>query len=576
MPVNRNALIRYKTIDKCLQNRYRKWTLEDLIDACSDALYEYEGIDKGVSRRSVQADIQMMRSDKLGYNAPIVVVDKKYYAYEDPHYSITNIPLTDQDLGKLGEAVEFLKQFQGFSHFRELDTMVQKLEDHIYAHKTHSAPVIDFEKNDHLKGLEYLDRLYQAIIHRKAILISYQSFKARQVSTFNFHPHLLKEFKNRWFVIGPREKEESMMVLALDRIAGIQESRMHYREQFDFNPATYFRDVIGVSVNPGVPPERVLLFVNHRHAPYVLTKPLHHSQRLVEKNGYGVVISLDVQLNFELEKEILGFGEAMRVLAPERLKRTLQERISEAMELYQSQLDESGLTNTQFKLRRTGSAILQRVYTGREVRRMLSLLHNYMNEQAGDMHARRNILTELPILQNTLFNQNLLRIVRMIDPAAFLVNATYFDKSAQANWQVNWHQDQTIAVKEKTNSKGYSGWTRKKGYYSVIPPLEVLQNMFTLRIHLDDTGESNGALRIVHGSHNKRLSDEEIRLITTNSMPVTCTIPSGGVHIMRPLLLHTSAKSDPPKRRRVLHLEFASLPLPGKTEWAFAISLPKE
>ena len=83
MPVNRNALIRYKTIDNCLRNPYRRWTLEDLVDACSDALYEYEGIDKGISKRAVQMDIQMMRSEKLGYNAPIVVYENKYYKYGD-------------------------------------------------------------------------------------------------------------------------------------------------------------------------------------------------------------------------------------------------------------------------------------------------------------------------------------------------------------------------------------------------------------------------------------------------------------------------------------------------------------
>lgn len=98
MPANRNALIRYKTIDNCLRNKYRRWTLEDLIDACSDALYEYEGITKGISRRTIQMDIQMMRSEKLGYNAPIVVYDNKYYRYEDEEYSITNTPLSEQDL----------------------------------------------------------------------------------------------------------------------------------------------------------------------------------------------------------------------------------------------------------------------------------------------------------------------------------------------------------------------------------------------------------------------------------------------------------------------------------------------
>ena len=166
MAVNKNALIRYKTIDKCLQNRYREWTLDDLINACSDALYEYEGKDTYVSKRTVQLDIQMMRSDKLGYNAPIVVYNRKFYTYEDENYSITNIPLSDHDLGKLSESVAFLKQFQGFSHFKELDGMVQKLEAHVYAQKTHQKSVIDFEKNDNLKGLDFLDQLYQAIINK--------------------------------------------------------------------------------------------------------------------------------------------------------------------------------------------------------------------------------------------------------------------------------------------------------------------------------------------------------------------------------------------------------------------------
>lgn len=98
MSLNKNALIRYKTIDKCLQNHYRNWTLEDLIDACSDALYELEGHDVNVSKRTVQLDIQMMRSDKLGYNAPIEVYDKKFYRYSEPDFSITDIPLTENDM----------------------------------------------------------------------------------------------------------------------------------------------------------------------------------------------------------------------------------------------------------------------------------------------------------------------------------------------------------------------------------------------------------------------------------------------------------------------------------------------
>ena len=108
MPANKNALIRYKTIDNCLRNRYRRWTLDNLVDACCEALYDMEGITKGVCTRTVQMDIQIMRSDKLGYNAPIEVYDKIYYRYADPNYSITEMPLSMDDCKLIKEAIALL------------------------------------------------------------------------------------------------------------------------------------------------------------------------------------------------------------------------------------------------------------------------------------------------------------------------------------------------------------------------------------------------------------------------------------------------------------------------------------
>ena len=113
MPANKNALIRYKTIDRCLRNRFRRWTIEDLVDAVSDALYDMEGIRKGISLRTVQNDIQIMRSDKLGYNAPIEVYDQKYYRYSDPDYSINEMPLKAEDLKLIIKAVEMLEKVEG-------------------------------------------------------------------------------------------------------------------------------------------------------------------------------------------------------------------------------------------------------------------------------------------------------------------------------------------------------------------------------------------------------------------------------------------------------------------------------
>lgn len=109
MPANKNALIRYKTIDNCLKNKYRKWTLDDLVEACCDALYDMEGIKKGVCARTVQMDIQIMRSDKLGYYAPIEVYDRIYYRYADPDYSITQNPLSMDDCELLKKAIMLLE-----------------------------------------------------------------------------------------------------------------------------------------------------------------------------------------------------------------------------------------------------------------------------------------------------------------------------------------------------------------------------------------------------------------------------------------------------------------------------------
>lgn len=128
MPVNKNALIRYKTIDKCLRNRYRRWTIEDLVDACSDALYEMEGIDKGVSMRTVQGDIQIMRSDKLGYNAPIEVYENKFYRYADPEYSINENPLNAEDYDLMEKAVCLIGEIPENETAKELKSVLSKLK----------------------------------------------------------------------------------------------------------------------------------------------------------------------------------------------------------------------------------------------------------------------------------------------------------------------------------------------------------------------------------------------------------------------------------------------------------------
>ncbi|MGN6439494.1 MAG: helix-turn-helix transcriptional regulator [Agriterribacter sp.] len=334
MPVNRNALIRYRTIDKCLQNRRRKWTIDDLIEACSDALYEYEGIDKPISMRTIRLDLNAMRSEQLGYNAPIIVVDKKYYTYEDPTYSITNIPLTTQDLNILQEVSNLLRQFKGFNHFNEVSEMISKLEDKIYSEQHHQSPVIDFEKNELLTGLEWLDQLYKFIIEQTTIAVTYQSFKAREPGELIIYPYLLKEYRNRWFLLGMHKKDKQLLTLALDRIQKVEPlPQERYREQLDFNAADYFKDIIGISRN-NQQPVTVLFWADHHQAPYIKTKPLHLSQQLVESEKDGFLFSIKVIPNLELERELLGFGEGVKVVAPASLVKKLKRRTERMFNTY--------------------------------------------------------------------------------------------------------------------------------------------------------------------------------------------------------------------------------------------------
>lgn len=337
MPINRNALIRYKVIDSCLQRRNRKWTLDDLIEAVSDALYEYEGMDKGISKRTIQADIQMMRSDKLGYYAPIVVVDKKYYTYEDPTYSITNIPLSETDLTKMNEAVEMLKQFKGFSHFSQLNDVVQKLEDYVYSSSKKSLPIIDFEKNDNLKGLEFLEIIYQSAIQKRPIEITYKSFTAKEAQSFEFHVWWMKEFRNRWFAVGVKNSKKIVQNLAIDRMIAVKTlPEREFIANENLNTDDYYKNVFGVTVNHNLRPIIIKIFVNQNHAPYVLTKPLHHSQILEEEREDGIIISLKVQHNFEIEREILGFGEGMTILEPLKLRGIIKKRLEKMLLNYEA------------------------------------------------------------------------------------------------------------------------------------------------------------------------------------------------------------------------------------------------
>lgn len=249
MPLNRATLIRISTIDRCLQNRYRRWTIDDLIDACTDALAEFEGRGSRVSRRTFQNDLALMRSDRLGYNAPIVVRENKYYEYEDPDFSITHLPLNEDGLDALNSALEILRELQGFPQLAASIETISKLNEQI-SRQSGSVPAMDMENVPGYRGAQFIGQIYDAVRKRQTIVIEYQSFKARQSEALVVYPYLLKEYRNRWFLICEKATNRSPQVniFAIDRILSVKPDREHpFRKCVDFDPEHFFDDTIGVT-----------------------------------------------------------------------------------------------------------------------------------------------------------------------------------------------------------------------------------------------------------------------------------------------------------------------------------------
>ncbi len=335
MPVNRLALVRYKTIDNCLRNPYRKWTLLDLVEACSQALYEFEGKEQGVSLRTVQLDIQNMRSDKLGYAAPIVVVDKKYYTYAEPDYSINNMPLTADDIQTLLQITRTLRQFEGFKQFSDTDALLRKIESKVFALHSRSNNIIDFEKNNQLTGIQFLDILYRAIKEKVNVRIIYKAFGNKTPNPIYLSPYLLKEYRNRWFVFGKRKNMAQIYPLALDRIQKVHILPEHpYIENTFFDPETYFDDIIGVTKYEDRPKERIEFWVDTSQVPYVQTKPFHRTQQMIEETAHGAVFIIEVIPNLEMEREFFGFGELLKITKPSHLHELFEQRVEKMASLY--------------------------------------------------------------------------------------------------------------------------------------------------------------------------------------------------------------------------------------------------
>ncbi len=217
-------------------------------------------------------------------------------------------------------------------------------------------------------------------------------------------------------------------------------------------------------------------------------------------------------------------------------------------------------------------AVVFRLIELTEAARQQSDSESAVSNSSG-VYALRNLTDLVPETVELLQNSAVTEIVKAIlGPNAFLIRSTLFDKTEGANWGVFWHQDLSIAVKARHDTDGFHAWTRKAEVQCVQPPIELMEEILTIRLHLDDCDASNGALKVLPGSHLCRhLTSDGIERRASTGGDVICEVPAGGAVLMRPLTLHSSSPMERPGHRRVIHLEFAAFELPSPLEWRFRI-----
>jgi predicted DNA-binding transcriptional regulator YafY len=335
MSTNKHATIRYHALDQCFRNPGRRYYIEDLVAACNSALYEFTGGSDGVKKRQIFDDIRFMESEQ-GWSIALDRIKegkRVYYRYADTSFSIKNQPLNEMEANQLKETLMLLSRFKGMPQFDWMDEMIVRLQSAFKLAET-SSEVVGFEQNPYLKGLEYFSEAFNAIIYHKTLLIRYKSFKQEKVSELIFHPYYLKQYNNRWFLFGWNHGKALISNLALDRIEDIQHSNEKFEKNNSIDFEEFFEDVIGVSVPLGQQPEKVILKVTDTLWPYIQTKPLHGSQKLLAKSDGVHVIELNVIVNYELSALLFSMGEELKVLEPAELSERIQNKAKSLIKNY--------------------------------------------------------------------------------------------------------------------------------------------------------------------------------------------------------------------------------------------------
>ena len=338
MPANKYALIRYRTIDRCLTNTGAPFpTKEELRTACEEALYGSEG--DHISISTIEKDLNAMRNDGgLGYFAPIVYHrDERGYYYEEEDFSINNLQLNPEELESIRFAARTLVQFKNVPVFSQFGQAIGKIDDRL-----RMAPnldtrnldaVVQFESAPATRGSEHLMPILQSIQNKRMLHVDYKKFQTAEAKAVSLHPYLLKEYRNRWYVIGWNPERSAYRTYGLDRIENLSETVDAFAVRGDFNADDFFLHSFGISKIAEAPCD-VKIRCNELEYEYLAAQPVHNSQRLIKQDNGLYELHLHVLLTFELIQFLLGLGPAVEVIEPEELRQIMHQNLSDTLNLY--------------------------------------------------------------------------------------------------------------------------------------------------------------------------------------------------------------------------------------------------
>ena len=332
MPKNKEALSRYRIINRYLLD-FKYVTLRKLAEKC------YEAFDHEIAIRTLEQDIHDMRYDRnLGYFAPIRYDrSRRAYYYENPDYSIDNFPLSDSDLEALTFASAMLDQYRNMEIISDFSGAVQKILDAMKIKKSLSQDTnqkyVGFENSPVISGSEWLTVILDSINEKKVLSLEHLRFDSDEAHHHIVHPYYLKEYRNRWYLVGYQSMNKRIQTYGLERI---KELTVLPEERFidiGFEPEKYYRNAMGVIVTED-PPENILLRFTLKQGNYILTQPIHHSQEVVEETDTHVTIKLHINPTYELVSMILGWGAEVEVIKPDRLRTQVKQILVETVKKY--------------------------------------------------------------------------------------------------------------------------------------------------------------------------------------------------------------------------------------------------